>query len=294
LLPEGEAVMGGYLLATFFMMQPLGGMQQVLPQLGRARASLARLQALGLDLAAAEGINPGPCGPAGNWHSLELAGVAYAYRGERDEAGFTLGPLDLTFRPGELVFLGGGNGSGKTTFAKLLVGLYLPEGGEVRLNGEPVRAERLDAYRHLFAIVFSDFYLFDRLFGLDPAAVDAAAADHLERVRLAHRVRVENGAFSTIALSQGQRKRLALITALLEDRAVYVFDEWAADQDPEFKVFFYREILPALVARGKTVFVITHDDRFFDLASRIIKLEDGRVVSDRVPRVRTAVVMETV
>ncbi|MBV8202832.1 MAG: ATP-binding cassette domain-containing protein [Acidobacteria bacterium] len=210
----------------------------------------------------------------------------------RDDGAFTLGPLDLAFEPGELIFVVGGNGSGKTTFAKLLVGLYIPEAGEIRLNGEPVRAEQLDAYRHLFAIVFSDFYLFEKLLGLRPAEVDAAAADYLAKLRLAHQVRVENGAFSTVALSQGQRKRLALIATLLEDRAVYVFDEWAADQDPEFKAFFYCEILPGLIARGKTVFVITHDDRYFDLASRIIKLEDGRVVSDRVPGARSPLAMQ--
>jgi putative pyoverdin transport system ATP-binding/permease protein len=163
----------------------------------------------------------------------------------------------------------------------------------VRWDGKPVEAERLDRYRHLFAVVFADFYLFERLLGLDPQHVAAAGADHLANLRLAHQVRIENGAFSTIALSQGQRKRLALIAALLEDRAVYVFDEWAADQDPEFKQFFYCEILPGLMARGKTVFVITHDDRFFDLASRIIKLEDGRVVSDRVASTASPLAVET-
>ncbi len=285
LLPAGtdmaaRETRNGFVLVLLYMIGPLQLVLNSVPLLSQATVALRKIESLGISLVLAEPARPAAAAeqrPA--WHRLELVAATHSYL--RDDGAFTLGPLDLAFEPGELVFVVGGNGSGKTTFAKLLVGLYLPEAGEVRWNGKPVRAEQLEDYRHLFAVVFADFFLFERLLGLSPEEVAAAAPAHLERLRLAHQVRVDRGAFSTVALSQGQRKRLALIAALLEDRAVYVFDEWAADQDPEFKSFFYCQILPELLARGKTVFVITHDDRYFDLASRIVKLEDGRVVSDR-------------
>ena len=87
-----------------------------------------------------------------------------------------------------------------------------------------------------------------------------------------------DGVFSTTRLSRGQRKRLALVTAYLEDRPIYLFDEWAADQDPLFRRVFYQRLLPELKRRGKTVVAVTHDDRYFDAADQLIKLEEGKVV----------------
>jgi putative ATP-binding cassette transporter len=118
--------------------------------------------------------------------------------------------------------------------------------------------------------------VFDRLYGLSGADLDARAARWLEALELAGVVHVRDGALSSVDLSRGQRKRLALLTALLEDRPIYVFDEWAADQDPHFKQVFYRQLLPELRARGKAVVVISHDDRFFDIADRLIELDGGQ------------------
>jgi putative ATP-binding cassette transporter len=197
-----------------------------------------------------------------------------------DAEEFTLGPLDLTFARGEIVFIIGGNGSGKTTFIKLLTGLYAPEAGTILLDGKAVTLDTSDAYRQHFSVVFADFFLFDELLGLTTPTIDDQARRYLDRLKLADKVRIENGRLSTIELSQGQRKRLALLTAYLEDRPVYVFDEWAADQDPYFKNIFYLQLLPELKAQGKTIFVISHDERYYHLADRTIKLEDGQVVSD--------------
>jgi putative ATP-binding cassette transporter len=212
-----------------------------------------------------------------------MQGIVYQYCGDdaatADSREFTLGPLDLTLRAGELVFVVGGNGSGKTTLLKLLAGLYEPEDGRLLWNGTPVTAANQAAYRQNFSVVFAEPYLFAHLLGLSDGTIDAQARTYLARLRLAHVVGVANGELSKTALSHGQRKRLALLTAYLEDRPVYLFDEWAASQDPEFRAVFYHQLLPELKARGKLVVVITHDDRYFDVADRLLTLDFGQLVA---------------
>ncbi|MBF6362378.1 ATP-binding cassette domain-containing protein [Nocardia farcinica] len=198
--------------------------------------------------------------------------------GAEDESGFRLGPVDLVFEPGQITFVVGGNGSGKSTLAKLITGLYVPRAGTVRLNGEPIDHQNIEWFRQHTSAVFTDFHLFEEYLGFDGPGVDDEVRRYLRELRLDDKVTVRDGKLSTVALSQGQRKRLALLTALLEDRPIYVFDEWAADQEPKFREVFYREILDGLKRRGKTVIVITHDDRYFDRADRLVKLDFGRVV----------------
>jgi putative ATP-binding cassette transporter len=169
------------------------------------------------------------------------------------------------------------------------VGLYPLSDGELRLDGELITDQNREWYRQHFSVVFSDFYLFESLLGLVSPGLDAQAKDYLVQLQLDHKVEVHDGVLSTTALSQGQRKRLALLTAYLEDRPIYVFDEWAADQDPQFKELFYTQLLPELKARGKAVLVISHDDRYFHLADWALKLEYGQAVSvGNGPRVQTA------
>lgn len=269
----------GYTLALLYLKAPFEVLLLSLPILNRATVAAAAIESLGLRLAPAPaGTEAGKEKPA--WRSLELVDVRHSYHREGETDDFTVGPVRLALKPGEIVFLTGGNGSGKTSLAKILTGLYPPEGGEVRLDGVPVTDETRDGYRQMFAAVFSDFFLFDRLAGGEG---DGAAAGLLARFHLDGKVRIENGAFSTTDLSQGQRKRLALIAAILEDRLLYLFDEWAADQDPQFKAVFYREILPGLKAQGKTAVVISHDDRYYDAADRLVKLSDGRVEWEGLP-----------
>jgi putative ATP-binding cassette transporter len=259
----------------------------LVPTVGRAKVSFDKLEALGfsLDGEAAAKASPAPLPPpaGGRWESVELVGVTHRYYREGDDDHFTMGPIDLALRPGEVVFLVGGNGSGKTTLAKLIAGLYAPEEGEVRLDGLPVTDATRAAYMQHFSFVFSDFFLFDSLLGLESPGVDDEAARWLERLQLSHKVSVRDGRLSTTALSQGQRKRLALLTAYLEDRPIYIFDEWAADQDPTFKELFYLELLPALRARGKGVLVISHDDHYYATADRLLKLDYGRLEYDGDP-----------
>ncbi len=280
-----QKVIGGYTLVFLFMMSPLSILTTSLPVFSRAKVSLQKVRQLGEQLKnqAIQADAPDKREVCTNFSGLSLQGVTHSFHREKENRNFTLGPIDLDFKSGELVFLVGGNGSGKTTLAMLLIGLYTPEQGDIRWNGEVVDDGNKEDYLQNFSVIFSDFYLFDELYGFDNEKNHVLIADYLQRLHLHHKVRVENGRFSSVNLSQGQRKRLALLVAYLEDRPFYVFDEWAADQDPEFKHLFYTELLPALKARGKTVLVISHDDRYFYLADRCIKLEEGQIVATEKP-----------
>lgn len=275
-------IITGYTLTVLYMMSPLTGIVSDLPTLGRASVALDKIDNLKRELAE-QLENTSACTPAkASVHPelLEFIGVTHRYKREGDERDFTLGPLSLALQPGELVFITGGNGSGKSTFGLLLVGLYHPEAGQIRLNGEVIDDANRENYRQQFSVVFSDFYLFDSLLGLMEENLDSKAQTYLTRLQLDHKVTVEGGVLSTLELSQGQRKRLALVTAYLEDRPFYVFDEWAADQDPIFKEIFYTTILADLKARGKTVVVITHDDHYYHLADRCVRIENGQIVEN--------------
>lgn len=286
-LPRYYPIDGDVLLAysttMIFLLAPLEMILTTLPRLSNASVSIRKLDEIGLSLRRQEVEPDAATLPLEAWRRLDLVGVTHSYRGENEGETFRLGPLDLSFEAGELVFLVGGNGSGKTTLAKVILGLYLPESGEVRFDGEPVTREGLDRYRQRFAVVFSDFFLFENLIGVEGGDLDEDARRYLTELRLDRKVRVESGRLSTTDLSQGQRKRLALLAAWLEDRPLYLFDEWAADQDPVFKEIFYLHLLPQLKARGKTVLVISHDDHYYGVADRIIKLDAGQVESDRRP-----------
>jgi len=269
----------GYVITTLYLMGPLAGVMSSLSLFGRANVALAKVEELGVSLA--QGSTE-ECPIDQNeteitFENLELVNVVHSYHRESEDSHFALGPINLRFRPGELVFLVGGNGSGKSTLAKIITGLYVPENGEIRLDGKPVTDKNRDDYRQLFSAVFADFYLFENLLGIHTRNVDEQAKLYLEQLHLGHKVKVKDGMLSTTAVSQGQRKRLALLTAYLEDRAFYLFDEWAADQDPLFKDVFYTQLLPELKARGKTVLVISHDDKYFDVADRVIKLDYGKL-----------------
>jgi putative ATP-binding cassette transporter len=195
---------------------------------------------------------------------------------------FRLGPINMQLRPGELVFIVGSNGSGKSTLAKVITGLYTPSDGEILLDGVPISESNRERYRNLFTTVFTDFHLFDRVLGADKQAQAVTLAqEYLVKLGLADKIQIVRNKFSTTtALSNGQRKRLALLCAYLEDRPILVLDEWAADQDPAFKKFFYEVLLDELKRQGKCVVVISHDDRYFELADRIVHLKEGNLVMD--------------
>lgn len=281
-VPDRGRILTGYAVLFIYMITPLEILLMNVPRANLAKVSARRIdeviQALdnGQPRSTVVALPP-QHQAAPELLRLQLSGVLHRYYHEQHDEFFTMGPIDLSFTPGEVVFLVGGNGSGKTTLAKLLVGLYVPQEGAILWNGSAVDDANRDAYRQLFSTVFSDFHLFDQLLEGGRPGLDAEANRLLERLQLQHVVQVKGGAFTTRALSQGQRKRLALVVAALEDRPFMVFDEWAADQDPLFKEVFYREILPELKAQGKAVLVISHDDRYFDQADVLLSLENGQL-----------------
>jgi putative ATP-binding cassette transporter len=280
-------VLSGFVLVLLFLKGPIDQIAGALPSVGRARVAFQRIQDLSerfanpephLDLARPDA--PAESAPALK-EGIELRGVRYAFEAPEGGERFELGPLDLRLRRGELCFVVGDNGSGKTTLIKLLLGLYAPHAGEVVLDGVPVTPQGRDDYRQLFTTVFADFHLFEDLAGEAGAGWSQAALPYLERLEIAHKVSVKDGVFNTLDLSTGQRKRLALVHAYLEGRPVLVFDEWAADQDPSFRHLFYTELLPELRAKGHLLVVISHDDRYFHLADRVVRMQAGRIEDDQ-------------
>ena len=268
------------------LMGPLTAFATTLPMLARAEAAVAGLYTLEAEIEAASHGRPTEGPEAGRptastmpaFEHLRLHGVSFHYTDAAGEVTFRSGPHELEIRRGELLFIVGGNGAGKSTLLKLLTGLYAPLEGELQRDGQVVDAAARDDWRELFSIVFTDFHLFERLHGLDD--VDPAEVQRwLTVMGLERKTRFEDGRFTQTALSTGQRKRLAFIVAVLRNKPVCVLDEVAADQDPDFRRRFYRELLPALRARGTTVIVVSHDDAYFDCADRLIRLQDGRIVA---------------
>ena len=266
-----------FALTILLLRTPLIGAVAALPTLLAARVSLKKLAGLQL----AEGNTDfAPKGESlAGFKQLSLKGACYRYPDQDGVAGFEVGPLDLTVKRGELIFVQGGNGSGKSTFARLLTGLYRPLQGTLSVDGQPITEDNRVAYRQLFSSVFTDFYLFNRLLQGDGAEVRVDEVDDwLKTLGMQHKVRQADGRLSDIRFSQGQRKRLALLMAVMEQRDCLLLDEWAADQDPQFRQFFYHALLPRLQAQGKTIIAITHDDHYFDRADRLLKMDAGQLI----------------
>jgi putative pyoverdin transport system ATP-binding/permease protein len=214
---------------------------------------------------------------------IEVRNIEFRYTDKFSDTVFKIGPIDFTLQSGELVFITGGNGSGKSTFLRVFSGLYPPDSGEILLDGRPVTDADRDEYRGLMSAIFFDYHLFQRLYGI-PDADPAEVGRLLTQFRLADKTSLTNGEFRTLDLSGGQRRRLALIVSLLEKRPIMLLDEWTAEQDPEFRRKFYDELLPEMMRAGATIVVITHDDRYLDelhMPARRIKMDEGRIVEQR-------------
>lgn len=264
----------GVVMALLYISGPVALILNSLPQLMLARVSLRNVDRLFSRLTEEEVEDRTV--PVAPWNSIRFSNVSYAY-GTSDHR-FKLGPVDLEIARGQITFIVGGNGSGKSTLCKLIALHYAPSEGSIFFDDTRIDRDAVASYRESIAAIFPDYYLFDRLLSMPDADTVARVRRYLFELDLAKAIIVNEGRFSTTALSDGQRKRLALLVTFVEDRDLYIFDEWAADQDPTFKKVFYREILPALKARNKAVVVISHDDRYFDAADQLIVMEEGKIV----------------
>ncbi len=279
------ASIGKTVTALVFVIGACFGLVQSIPLLSGANAAAGNIERLETRLAAAAaGIRVEAMQPTTRFERIDLRNITFSYVEKSTDSVFKVGPVDFTLRSGELVFITGGNGSGKSTFLKLFASLYKPDSGEITLDGVLVTDRTREAYRQLMSAIFVDYHLFQRLYGIpdpDPVEVDRLLA----QFHLIDKTHLVNGEFDTIDLSTGQRKRLGLIVSLLEKRPILLLDEWAADQDPEFRRRFYFDLLPSLHRAGVTVVAITHDDRYLDemdLPARRLRMDEGRFVDQAV------------
>jgi putative pyoverdin transport system ATP-binding/permease protein len=270
-------------VAILFMFGPVGSIVGLKPLLDKVRMAIGYIYELEAQLDQSIELHdkqPGDPPPVpADFTTIRFENVAFHYGNGEGDDGFALGPLNLTIRSGEVLFLTGGNGCGKTTFLKLLTMLYFPKQGKVFIDDQEIDRSGFLRYREMFSAIFSDFHLFSKLYGMenaDPRTVD----ELLTFMEIQDKTELKNGGFTHLTLSTGQRKRLAMIVSLLENRSIYVFDEWAADQDPQYRKIFYEVILKDLKKQGKTVIAVSHDDRYFKYADRVIKMDYGTVVSD--------------
>jgi putative ATP-binding cassette transporter len=283
-----ESLVGSSLTKTttalMFVVGACFGLVQSIPVLLIANAAADRIAQLEATLRAAAGpVREREIKVPKRFDKIEMHNIVFRYVDKSSDITFQIGPIDFSLQSGELVFITGGNGSGKSTFMRVLAGLYPPDSGEITLDGMRINDETRDAYRALMSAIFFDNHLFRRLYGIpepEPGEVDRL----LTQFRLADKTSLSNGEFSTLDLSGGQRRRLALIVSLLEKRPILLLDEWTAEQDPEFRRKFYDELLPEMKQAGLTVVVITHDDRYLDeleLPARRIRMDEGRIVEQR-------------
>ncbi len=268
-----NSTLSNFIFVFLYMSGPVHGVLNSIPEIVKVKISWKRIIELEKSLMVNDFENDGliNIGFLKNPFKIELKNIEYNYKNES----FSLGPINIEFNTNEITFITGGNGSGKSTLAKIITGLYAAEKGEIIVNGQNVKAEELG---QIYSAIFSEYYLFNKLYGIEYEKKEDEIKRYLQVLDLWDKLSINNGIFSTIKLSTGQRKRLALLISYLEDRPVYLFDEWASDQDPEFRKFFYNTLLPELKNRGKCIIAITHDDRYFDIADNIIKLDRGKVL----------------
>lgn len=268
-----EALVGA-IMSLLYLSGPVVAILFAMPTLSNAQVSYRNMKRVFDELSkepASEEIKPLP-----EWDSIRFSNVTYRYEGS--DHSFELSPVDLEVPKGEITFIVGGNGSGKSTLCKLMALHYSPAAGDIYFGNVKIDAQTLNSARQYVSAIFTDYYLFDRLLGSLSEVDESLVNRYLTKLEIDRKVTVKDGKFSTLALSDGQKKRLALVVAFLEDRDVYLFDEWAADQDPIFKQVFYYNILPELKARNKAVVVITHDDRYFHIADQVLFMEEGKLV----------------
>lgn len=276
------AVIVSIMAVMLFMIGPLGSIVEAMPLISKANVAVGAIDALEKYLDSANDVEM--TAPRDriqtqeSFSEIRFSNMTFSYS-DRENSRFTLGPIDLTLHSGEILFIVGGNGSGKSTLLKLITGLYYPLSGQVLYDDIRIDRTNYLYYRNLFSIIFTDFHLFDRLYGLKEVD-EGRILDLLSTMQIGEKTSFDKDRFTNINLSTGQKKRLALIVSYMEDKPILAFDEVAADQDPEFRKYFYEVLLKDLKKQGKTIVAVSHDDRFFHIGDRILRMEYGKFAEE--------------
>jgi cyclic peptide transporter len=274
-----------FVVTLLYLMGPVGIVVARISEFTQMQIAVDRLEQFHDKINASKAIAIGHgdlVATSGEFEGIRFENVTFEYYDERRAETFRLKPLTLDIKKGESIFITGGNGSGKSTFVNLLTGLYVPHNGTISLNGQTITEKTYPGYRNRIAAIFTDSGLFSENYdGLDLDRDNERLMFWLRKMELEDIVVFDNENKSIRAdLSKGQQKRLALIYIMLENKDVIVLDEWAAEQDPVFRAYFYKKIIPELKEMGKTVIVVTHDDAYFNCGERLIKFDYGTIVSD--------------
>lgn len=275
-----------FTVTILYIIGPLTTLIGTLPYFSRSTTAIRRLQAFESQVQSLNVIEAAPTPPrwTQEFRSLTFRDLEYSYKDDSNKTLFHLGPLNLTIKQGETIFIVGSNGSGKSTFLLLLAGLLEKHWGELYLNGNPVSRQEGSAYRDLITTIFTDTYLFSENYdNFSLQENDPTLQHYVKLLGLTNKIRYTKRGTMSGNLSKGQQKRLAMILALMENKPIIVLDEWAAEQDPQFRYYFYDQLLPLLKKAGKTVIAVTHDDRYFGFADRIIEFNKGCIVRDDQP-----------
>lgn len=275
-----------FIITILYMIGPIAVLITLVPTYTNVKIAIQRLNQFNELTSlqeAPEDAEGEPLQLSGPLRSIKFENVTYDYFDKASQKTFHLGPLDVDIEGGNLIFLTGGNGSGKSTFVNLLTGLYRPTGGTIHLNGVEITNDNYVQYRDNVSAIFTNNYLFsDNYDDHDFVKREQQLREYIDMMKLSEvlRINVEEGIIDN-GLSKGQQKRLALIYALLENNPIIVLDEWAAEQDPQFRAYFYKELLPRFKAQGKTIIAVTHDDEYYTYADRVIKFNFGKIVKDQ-------------
>ena len=270
-----------FLFILLYLLGALEAIMVLLPGLMQAKVSAQKIETLKNELITnTEHVNSSQ-ETANQLNFLEIIvnDLLYVYPKNEQEEVFQIGPINWQLNRGEITFLFGGNGSGKTTFIHSVLGLLKIQKGGIHFDNELLNEKNIIEYKSLFSAVFNDFYLFDEFYG-NSNFNKTKANELIQLFEMEGKVEIVGNGFSVTNLSTGQRKRLALIAAILEKKPIIVLDEWAADQDPYFRKKFYEEILPMLKKEGFTILAITHDDRYYACADKIYKMEFGKLYEE--------------
>jgi ATP-binding cassette subfamily B protein len=216
--------------------------------------------------------------------TIAFENVSFAYPGGR---GMAHDGLSFTVAAGEQVGIVGPSGSGKSSVARLLLRLFDPQSGAIRIGGHDLRSLDADAIRRMIAVVHQDTYLFHgtveenlRLGNpeadqqeIEAAARDANAHDFIMALPQGYRTMIgERG----VMLSGGQRQRLAIARALLRDAPILILDEALSSVDAENEALIQQAI--DRLSAGRTTLILAHRLSSVIGADRILVLDHGRVV----------------